>query len=133
MSKLEDAAIQVAETIQTASINHNPSIERDLAPETSIDNKQPVTLDHSADVASDAESVDEDEVPLSILRPLPEQKRQPPQLQLPDLRFEQSYLTSIREAKNWQTVALITVKDHVGDMRGGERLFRAELMYLNRL
>lgn len=113
MSNLEDTAIQFAETIQTASINHNPDIDRDLAPETSMDSKQPVTLDHSEDIMSDAETADEDEVPLSILRPLPEQKQQPPHLQLPDLRFEQSYLTSIREAKNWQTVAYITIKDQV--------------------
>lgn len=116
MSHLQDAAIQMAETIQTASINHNPSVERDLAPETSVDSKQPVTFDHSEDVMSDVDTVEEDEVPLSVLRPLPDQRRQPPHLQLPDLRFEQSYLASIREAKSWQTVTYITVKDQV---RGG--------------
>lgn len=114
MSNLQDAAIQVAETIQTASINHNPSVDRDLAPETSVDSKQPVTWDHSGDSVSEGEIVDEDEVPLSVLRPLPDQRRQPPHLQLPDLRFEQSYLASIREAKGWHEVAYITVKDQVG-------------------
>lgn len=111
MPDLQDAAIQVAETIQTASINHNPSVDRDLAPETSMDSKEPVTFEHFDDGISDADTVDEDEVPLSILRPLPERKRQPPHLQLPDLRFEQSYLTSIREAKSWHAVAFITMKD----------------------
>ncbi|CZT18720.1 uncharacterized protein RCC_04564 [Ramularia collo-cygni] len=113
MANLEDTAIQFAETIQTGSINPNPSVDRDLAPETSMDSKQPVTLDHSADIVSEAERADKDEVPLSILRPLPEKKRQSPHLQLPDLRFEQSYLTSIRDAKGWQDIAYITIKDQV--------------------
>lgn len=109
---LEDIAIQAAETVQTAHINHAPS-QRDLAPETSVDTKQPVVFDRTHDVDSMADVVGEDEVPLSVLRPLPQEPRRAPHLQLPDLRFEQSYLKSIGEAKDWKMVAYITVKDQV--------------------
>ncbi|CAK1362224.1 unnamed protein product [Cercospora beticola] len=110
---LEDAAIQAAETIQTAHINHNPT-RHDLAPQTSVDSKIPVEFDRSGDVASVADDVGEDEVPLSILRPLPDEERHAPRhLQLPDLRFEQSYLKSIEKAEDWRMVAYITMKDQV--------------------
>lgn len=110
---LEDIALQAAETIQTAHINHAPS-RADLAPQTSVDTKIPVEFDRSGDVDSVADDVGEDEVPLSVLRPLPEEERKPKHLQLPDLRFEQSYLKSISEAKDWKVVAYITIKDQVG-------------------
>lgn len=110
---LEDIAIQAAETLQTAHINHNPT-RADIAPQTSVDKKIAVEFDRSGDVDSMADDVDEDEVPLSILRPLPEDNRHAPKhLQLPDLRFEQSYLKSIENAENWRGVAYITVKDQV--------------------
>lgn len=113
-ANLEDIAIQAAETIQTAHINHAPS-RSDIAPETSVDTKIPVEFDRSGDVDSIADDVGEDEVPLSILRPLQDHDRRhaPKHLQLPDLRFEQSYLTSIENAGNWQMVAYITIKDQV--------------------
>lgn len=110
---LEDVAMQAAETLQTAHINHNPT-RADLAPDTSVDKKIAVEFDRSGDVDSMAGEVDEDEVPLSILRPLPEDNRHAPRhLQLPDLRFEQSYLKSIENAENWGVVAYITLKDQV--------------------
>lgn len=111
---LEDVAMQAAETLQTAHINHNPT-RADLAPDTSVDKKMAVEFDPSSgDVDSMAGEVDEDEVPLSILRPLPEDNRHAPRhLQLPDLRFEQSYLKSIENAENWGVVAYITLKDQV--------------------
>lgn len=109
MSALQDAAIQAAETIQTAHIRHEPSLKHDAAPATAADKKETVEIDPSpdADVASD---VDEDEIPASILRPTPRRPQMPP---LPDLRFEQSYLASIKDAKNWQIVTYITVRDQV--------------------
>jgi hypothetical protein len=110
---LEDAAIQAAETLQTASINHAPS-RNDIAPETSVDKKVPVEFDRSGDVESVADDVEDNEVPLSALRPVRGPERHSPKhLQLPDLRFEQSYLKSIGEAKDWKMVAFITVKDQV--------------------
>ena len=109
MSGLQDIAIQAAETLQTAHINQRPSIEHDLAPSTAADSKAPVRIDidPSLEVQSD---VDDDEVPLSVLQPIPRRPQMPP---LPDLRFEQSYLASIKNAQNWQMVAYITVRDQV--------------------
>lgn len=111
---LEDAAIQAAETIQTAHINKAPT-RRDIAPSTAADTKERVMFDRSADVVSEADDVDEDEVPLSVLKPLPQDQRQrmPPHLQLPDLRFEQSYLKSIGNTNDWRMITYITIKDQV--------------------
>ena len=110
---LEDAAIQAAETIQTAHIRHQPSVEHDMAPETAADRKELVGLDDELD-SDAAADVDEDEVPVSILRPTPRKPQMPP---LPDLRFEQSYLASIKDAKGWQGIAVITIRDQVGGNR----------------
>ncbi|KAK4545273.1 hypothetical protein LTR36_003453 [Oleoguttula mirabilis] len=107
MPGLQDAAIQMAETIQTAHVNRSPSIKHDLAPSTAADTKQRVELDDDLDATSD---VDEDEIPVSLLRPAPRGPQMPP---LPDLRFEQSYLASIKDAKGWQGVTFITIRDQI--------------------
>jgi hypothetical protein len=121
MADLQDAAIQAAETIQTAHIKSNPD-QRDLAPSTAADGKEHVIFDNSLDVTSEIDDVDEDEIPLSVLRPLPRDqpwsKPSPQTMPLPDLRFEQSYLKSIESAKTWQMVALITIKDQVCSTEG---------------
>lgn len=110
-----DAAIQVAETLQTAHIKHNPDPSHDRAPSTSMDSKRPVDLAATSpsddpDVLSDIEDADEDEIPVSILRPTPRRPQMPP---LPDMRFEQSYLASIKDCAGWQGVAYVTVRDQV--------------------
>ncbi|KAK5166715.1 uncharacterized protein LTR77_008259 [Saxophila tyrrhenica] len=111
MSHLQDAAIQAAETLQTAHIKHDPSIEQDRAPSTAADTKETVQLEPSADEDIDAISdVEEDEIPASVLRPPPRRPALPP---LPDLRFEQSYLASIKDTKGWQGVTYITIRDQV--------------------
>lgn len=110
MSHLQSAAIQAAETLQTAHINRVPNLEHDRAPSTAADTKEPVRLDHSVP-DDNASAVDEDEVPVSILSPEPRRPQMPP---LPDLRFEQSYLASIKDAKGWQGVGYITLRDQVG-------------------
>jgi hypothetical protein len=109
MPTVQDAAIQMAETIQTAHINESPSVEHDMNPSTAASEKEPVRMDRSPseDVLSD---INEDEVPLSILRPAPRKPQMPP---LPDLRFEQSYLASIKDAKDWKVVTYITMRDQV--------------------
>lgn len=108
--------MQAAETIQTAHIRHNPD-RRDIAPSTAADTKEPMIFDRSTDILSELDDVDEDEIPLSVLRPLPRDSafpgRGPPKMPLPDLRFEQSYLKSIEGANTWQMVAYITLKDQV--------------------
>ena len=113
MPDLNDMAIQAAETIQTGHIKHHPD-RRDIAPSTAADRKEQVVFDRSADILSELDDVDEDEIPLSILKPLPDDERPWSQRQvqampLPDLRFEQSYLKSIESAKTWQVIAYITI------------------------
>ncbi|KAF2148405.1 DUF1770-domain-containing protein [Myriangium duriaei CBS 260.36] len=103
---MTDPVIQIAETIQTASIKRHPSVAHDANPSTAASAKQPVHFEE--DVLSDAEEADEDEIPESVLRPLPRRSNLPP---LPDLRFEQSYLASIQHAESWQGVAFITIRD----------------------
>lgn len=107
---MPDSLLQVAETIQTASINRHPDPAHDINPSTAASSKQPVELDHSPASSEVLSDVDEDEIPLSALRPLPRRSQLPP---LPDLRFEQSYLASIQNADTWQRVAWITFRDQV--------------------
>lgn len=109
MGDIQDAAIQAAETIQTAHINKSPSVEHDVAPSTAADRKRAVQLDTSPD-PEELEDVEEGEIPVSILKPAPRKPKMPP---LPDLRFEQSYLASIKDAKGWQGVVFITARDQV--------------------
>lgn len=108
MADLQDAAIEVASTIQATHIKHNPSVAHDLAPATAAEGKQPVQLDPSH--ADEIDDVEADEIPVSILRPTP---RRPQLPALPDMRFEQSYLASIKDAKGWQGVMVITMRDQV--------------------
>ncbi len=109
MPEMQDAAIQMAETLQTAHVNRNPNIDRDLAPGTAADKKEAVSFEQSPDVDT-LSDIGEDEIPVSILRPPPRRPQMPP---LPDLRFEQSYLASIQDAKGWQIVTYITIRDQV--------------------
>jgi hypothetical protein len=48
--------------------------------------------------------------PSRVLRPVHRRQNLPP---LPDLRFEQSYLASIKDADSWGRVAWITTRDQV--------------------
>jgi hypothetical protein len=104
-----DIPTEIASVLQGASIKRHPSPRHDLNPSTAASEKQPVTLDTHPD--PDAESdVAEDEIPISVLNPVPRKQNMPP---LPDLRFEQSYLKSIEHAESWQSVLWITLKDQV--------------------
>lgn len=104
---MADPAIQVAETVQTASINRAPSVTRDVNPPTSLSEKKPaVEL-----TPSDADSIPSDLVDHQrALRPVARRPTLPP---LPDLRFEQSYLASLIGADTWGRVAWITIRDQV--------------------
>lgn len=114
--------IQIAETIQTASINHAPDPSHDLNPSTAASEKQPVTVSPHISVSDDSldryaydgeegiDHDDEDELPYSVIRPLPRKAALPP---LPDLRFEQSYLASIAHADTTAKVVFITIRDQV--------------------
>lgn len=109
MSHMQDIAIQAAETLQTAHVRKHPNLEHDRAPSTAADSKEPVRLDQ-APPDDDASAVDEDEIPVSILKQEPRRPQMPP---LPDLRFEQSYLASIKDAGTWYAVTYITMRDQV--------------------
>jgi hypothetical protein len=102
--------LQVAETIQTAHINWQPSAEHDVNPSTAASKNEPVKIEaiHPHDESLDDE--DEDDIPYSVLKPKPRSANLPP---LPDLRFEQSYLHSIAKADTWWKVAWITARDQV--------------------
>lgn len=99
-----DIPIQIAETIQTAHINRAPSPSHDMNPSTAASTKEPVVLEKHVDD-------EDDDIPISVLRPKPRSAHLPP---LPDLRFEQSYLHSISEANAWWKVLWITARDQVG-------------------
>lgn len=104
-----EAPIDIASTLQGASINRHPSPRHDINPSTAASERQPVTIDAHHDLDGYSE-LDEDEIPISVLDPVPRKQNMPP---LPDLRFEQSYLKSIEQAEGWQGVAWITLRDQV--------------------
>lgn len=113
MAASSDIPMQIAETIQTAHINRAPSAAHDINPSTAADTREPVRLvDKKRGVGDDEleDEEDEDDVPVSLLRPRQRFSHLPP---IPDLRFEQSYLHSIRDAKTWWMVAWITTRDQV--------------------
>jgi hypothetical protein len=122
-------AIELASTIQSASINRAPSPTHDINPSTAASEKIPVSAstpslsqyvyDTSGDEGDSREieevleeegiEVDDDEVE-EVLRPLPRRADFGP---LPDLRFEQSYLRSIEGCEGSLGVIGITVRDQV--------------------
>lgn len=119
--------LQLAETLQTAHLKRDPSPRHDLNPSTAASKKEPVHLEPVLaddggidDVAAyemaeeeeeEEEEEDEEEAPYrSRIKPHPRRHHLPP---MPDLRFEQSYLWSIRNADTWWKVVWITVRDQV--------------------
>ncbi|KAF4265683.1 hypothetical protein KXW98_008503 [Aspergillus fumigatus] len=104
---MTDPALELAETIQTASIKRDPSPRHDINPPTAASEKRPVARRSS----SEADSIPSDIVdPSRMVRPVSRRHTLPP---LPDLRFEQSYLASLRGADTWGRVAWITIRDQV--------------------
>lgn len=102
-----DPALIFPETLQSASINPDPSPSHDINPPTSASRPTPVV----EQTPSEPDSIPSDVVdPHRSLQPVPRRHNLPP---LPDLRFEQSYLASIRDAESWGRVAWITVRDQV--------------------
>ncbi|KAI1492044.1 hypothetical protein F5X96DRAFT_628561 [Biscogniauxia mediterranea] len=125
----------VASTLQSAHINREPSPAHDLNPSTAASTRRPVKHRRGGsaslyadpsddDLEADLDYGDEDEgddvdIPLSVLRRPRDHQHQrhrgsrgsfPP---MPDLRFEQSYLHSIRGADTWWKVVWVTVRDQV--------------------
>ncbi|KAK3295559.1 uncharacterized protein B0H64DRAFT_395632 [Chaetomium fimeti] len=113
--------LQVAETVQTAHINREPSPRHDLNPSTAASKKEPVRLEPLDDgsIDQDVEAEEEEEegetedekvYRRSRITPRPRRHQFPP---MPDLRFEQSYLSSIRNADTWWKVGWITARDQL--------------------
>src|SRR4051812_34299773 len=93
--------LEIGETLQTLSINRDPSPTHDINPSTAASEKIPVTVEEttldadsysSSIVGSDVDVDDDEDYSYSIIRPAHRRASLPP---LPDLRFEQSYLASI--------------------------------------
>ncbi|PVH93175.1 DUF1770-domain-containing protein [Periconia macrospinosa] len=104
-----DGPSEITSILQSAHIKRHPSPRHDLNPSTTASEKQPVHLSFSDDI-DETSDVAEDEIPISVLDPVPRRNTMPP---LPDLRFEQSYLKSIERAKDWKGVLWITLVDQV--------------------
>ncbi|CAF9922568.1 MAG: hypothetical protein HETSPECPRED_005090 [Heterodermia speciosa] len=100
---MANPTIDIASTIQSASIKQNPSAAHDLNPSTAASTKRPVSP--TASISSNADSI-----PESALKPVPRKATLPP---LPDLRFEQSYLASLKGVESKRAIAWITVRDQV--------------------
>lgn len=129
-----NAALNIAETIQTASVNRHPSPTHDINPPTAADLHHTTHIHHHhhrrhdqergddvddevKEEVEDDKNVETASIPSSfvddhhVLKPT---RRHRPNLPpLPDLRFEQSYLASIQHAESWQRVLWITVRDQV--------------------
>lgn len=101
--------MEIPEIIQSASINRNPDPAHDVNPSTAASEKQPVVIGPDSD--SETSSIASDIIhPSRAIRPVHRNQTLPP---LPDLRFEQSYLASIKDAETWGRVAWITTRDQV--------------------
>ncbi len=109
-----NAAVELASTLQATSIKRHPSPHHDVNPSTAASTKVQGTStvrSRSSSLKSAASS--SDRIPSDILddvSPRPRRSTIPP---LPDLRFEQSYLASIKNADTWGKVAYITIRDQV--------------------
>jgi len=116
-------ASELASVVQSARIQHNPSVAHDVNPSTAASEKIPAELipqdhnhdDHDDDELDDTSSraSDTSTIPSDVIRPRP---RQPPgrqRLPLPDLRFEQTYLASLKNADTTGKVIYITIRDQV--------------------
>lgn len=117
-------ASELASTVQSLSLKDQPSVEHDVNPSTAASEKFPADLVPSQDEDLSTEDQDDDDdasshtsststIPSDIVRPIP---RQPPRrhhLPLPDLRFEQTYLASLKNADTTGKVVYITIRDQV--------------------
>ncbi|EGS20475.1 uncharacterized protein CTHT_0023070 [Thermochaetoides thermophila DSM 1495] len=112
----DSVPLQIADTIQTAHIQRHPSPLHDVNPPHGAGSTaEPVYVDNEGidEGEEELDTSEEEEYRSSrsaVPRPRKPQHHFPP---LPDLRFEQSYLWSIRNADTWWKVVAITVRDQV--------------------
>lgn len=95
--------MNISSTIQSTSLNRHPDPVHDLNPSTAASSKQPISPTISV-------SSGDNSIPYSTLKPIPRRSNLPP---LPDLRFEQSYLASLRNVEGWKGVLWVTGRDQV--------------------
>lgn len=95
--------MNIASTVQSASLNRHPDPDYDLNPSTAASSKQPISPTISM-------SSSDNSIPYSTLKPIPRRSNLPP---LPDLRFEQSYLASLRNVEGWTGMLWVTGRDQV--------------------
>lgn len=112
---------ELASAIQSVSINRNPSPDHDINPSTAASKKIPATIERvspatwpprsrSQSLASATSCESASTIPSEIIQQRPRRKSFPP---IPDFRFEQSYLASLKDADTKWKVAFITVRDQV--------------------
>ncbi|KIX10078.1 uncharacterized protein Z518_01159 [Rhinocladiella mackenziei CBS 650.93] len=114
-------ASELASAVQSVHLKRDPSPEHDVNPSTAASKKIPGNLEpvsptpspprsRSQSLNSAATSESTSTIPSEIIQARPRRKSFPP---IPDFRFEQSYLASIKNADtNWK-VAFITIRDQV--------------------
>lgn len=113
---MADTNLHIAETIQAASL-HGPSGTAGGPPFTQSTPEPPHYRRHHQErrklerSPSDADSLSTGIVDPS--RMVRHESRKAPLPPLPDLRFEQSYLASLRGAESWGRIAWITMRDQV--------------------
>lgn len=108
-------ASELASVVQSAHIQHNPDPDHDINPSTAASAKIPATIsspDHQHDdPLSDISS--QSSISSEVLRPQPRQQRPAGHLPLPDLRFEQTYLASLKNCETTGAVLYVTIRDQV--------------------
>jgi Autophagy receptor ATG43 len=107
-------AIELASTLQSASIKRHPSPDHDINPSTAASAKAPATATvHSPSSSIKSTTTSSDHIASDIVDNVSARPRRSTLPPLPDLRFEQSYLASIKSADTWSKVAYITMRDQV--------------------
>jgi len=114
-------ATELASIVQSTHIVHDPDPDFDINPSTAASKKVPADVisrddlypsDHDASHIPDDAS-DTSTIPSDIIVPRPRHSPGRQHMALPDLRFEQTYLASIKNADTNWTVAYITIRDQV--------------------
>jgi hypothetical protein len=107
---MSDTVEEIDDSIQTASINGtHPTPSRDSNPSITTSRRQHVHILER--IPSEVGSISTGIVdPIRMVKPRPRRAAFPP---LPDLRFQESYLASLKGAKSWGRIAWITVRDQV--------------------
>ncbi len=107
-------AVELASILQSASVKRHPSPHHDVNPATAASAKAPATVTvHSPSSSLKSATTSSDRASSDIVDNVSIRPRRSTLPPLPDLRFEQSYLASIKNADTWPKVAYITLRDQV--------------------